>query len=296
MRVLLSFVLAALFLVAASDQSSRTIPPQTVEVVNGSVRLKAYLWKPVGPGPFPAVAFNHGRGNTPQEHTSDLTITEAAQILGPVFVKHGYVFLYLFRRGEGLSAGQGAFIGDVLQREEAAKGEEARRHLQFVLMTTDHLDDASAGLSFVKNLPEVDPHRVAVAGHSFGGQLTMLEAERDPTVRAAVTFGAAANSWDSSAEIRARLLEAVDKITVPVLLMHAANDYSVTPGKSMAAEFARFSKPCVLKIYPPVGQTESDGHNFLYTDVALWEDDVFKFLDQNLRLVETVQTGDKAPN
>ena len=107
-------------------------------------------------GPFPAVLFNHGRGNGPQQHTHKLTITEAAQILGPVFVKHGYVFLYLFRRREGLSAGQGAFIGDILQREEAAKGEEARKHLQFVLMTADHLDDVSAGLSFLKNLPEVD--------------------------------------------------------------------------------------------------------------------------------------------
>ena len=227
--------------------------------------------------------FNHGRSFGPQQHTNELTITEAAQILGPVFVKHGYVFLYLFRRGEGLSADQGAFIGDILQREEAAKGEDARKHLQYVLMTADHLDDAIAGLSFLKNLPEVDAHRVAVAGHSFGGQLTLLEAERDPAIRAAVTFGAAAGSWDGSAELRARLLAAVGKMTVPVLLIHTANDYSVTPGKSMADEFARLSKPHELKMNSPVGQTTSNGHNFLYTDVALWEDDVFKFLDQKVR-------------
>jgi dienelactone hydrolase len=283
MRALLCFVLAGSFSVAASAQSSQTIAPQTVEITSGTLRLKAFLWKPEGPGPFPAVVFNHGRSYGPQQHTHKLTITEAAQILGPVFVSHGYVFLYLFRRGEGLSADQGTFIGDILQREEAAKGEEARKHLQFVLMTTDHLDDATAGLSFLKNLPEVDAHRVAVAGHSFGGQLTLLEAERDPAIRAAVTFGAAAGSWDGSAELRARLLAAVGKITVPVLLIHTANDYSVNPGKSMAAEFARISKPYELKMYPPVGQNTSDGHNFLYTDVAVWEDDVFKFLDQNVR-------------
>jgi carboxymethylenebutenolidase len=283
MRALLSFVLAGLFSVAASGQSSQAIAPQTVEIPSDALRLKAFLWKPAGPGPFPAVVFNHGRGYGPQQHTHKLTITEAAQILGPVFVKHGYVFLYLFRRGEGLSADQGVFIGDLLQREEAAKGEEARKHLQFVLMCTDHLDDASAGLSFLKNLPEVDAHRVAVVGHSFGSQLTLLEAEREPGIRAAVTFGAAAGSWDGSAELRARLLAAVGKITVPVLLIHTANDYSVTPGKSMADEFARLSKPHELKMYPPVGQTTSDGHNFLYTDVVLWEEDVFKFLDQNVK-------------
>ena len=35
--------------------------------------------------------------------------------------------------------------------------------------------------------------------------------------------------------------------------------------------------------FAPVGQTGSDGHNFLYTDAALWEDDVFKSLDQYVR-------------
>ena len=280
----LSFLLFALLAsVAALGLSAPPVAPQTVEIASGTLRLKAFLWKPAGHGPFPAVVFNHGRSYDPQQHTARLTITEAAQILGPVFVKHGYVFLYLFRRGEGPSADQGTFLGDLLQREEAAKGEEGRKHLQFILMTTDQFDDASAGLSFLKNLSEVDAQRVAVVGHSFGGQLTLLEAERDPAIRAAVTFGAAAGSWDGSAELRARLLAAVGKITTPVLLIHTANDYSVTPGKCMADEFARLSKPHVLKIYPPVGETTSDGHNFLYTDVALWENDVFNFLDQNVR-------------
>ena len=99
-----------------------------------------------------------------------------------MFAKHGYAFLYPFRRGEGLSADQGAFIGDLLQQEQAAKGDEARKHLQVTLMTTDHLDDGKAALSFIKNLRGVDTHRIAVAGHSFGGQLTLLEAAGDPSV------------------------------------------------------------------------------------------------------------------
>ena len=280
----LSFVVSGLLLsVAASSSLSQSVAPQIVDIPSGTLHLKAFLWKPVDTGLFPAVSFNHGRSYEPQLHTRSLTITAAAQALGPIFVKHGYAFLYLFRRGEGLSADQGQFIGDLLQREESAKGEEARKHLQFVLMTTDHLDDADAGLAFLKSLSDVDPHRIAVAGHSFGGQLTLLEAEGDPSIRAAVTFGAASGSWDGSLELRARLLATVRKITAPVLLIHTANDYAVTPGKSMADEFARLSKPHELRIYPQVGQTTSDGHNFLYTDVALWEDDVFRFLDQNVR-------------
>jgi hypothetical protein len=42
-------------------------------------------------------------------------------------------------------------------------------------------------------------------------------------------------------------------------------------------------KPHLLKIYPPVGQTSVDGHNFIYTSVNLWEDDVFQFLDGRVK-------------
>jgi hypothetical protein len=38
-----------------------------------------------------------------------------------------------------------------------------------------------------------------------------------------------------------------------------------------------------MKIYPPVGKSAEDGHNVIYTDISLWEDDVFKFLDEGLR-------------
>ena len=65
--------------------------------------------------------------------------------------------------------------------------------------------------------------------------------------------------------------------------MHAANDYSVAPGEAMSDELAGLSKPHVLKIYPPVGKSSKDGHNFLYTHVVLWEDDVFRFLDENVK-------------
>ena len=44
----------------------------------------------------------------------------------------------------------------LLQREKMANGEEARKGLQLRLLTTDHLDDVIAGLSFLDKLPRVD--------------------------------------------------------------------------------------------------------------------------------------------
>jgi dipeptidyl aminopeptidase/acylaminoacyl peptidase len=278
----LAFLFAPLSVVLAIDEPA-SIVPETVVVPSGNLRLKAFLWKPNGPGPFPTVLFNHGSGGADADHTAGLPMTEAAGKLAPLFLKHGYAFLYLFRRGQGLSADQGPFMQDILQREETAKGKEARQHLQFVLATTDHLHDVIAGLKFLKTTPGIDPKRIAIVGHSFGGQLTLLAAERDNAIAAAVTISAAAGSWGRSPELRERLLAAVDKATAPIMLIQAANDYSTAPSYALADELERRHKPHLLKIYPPVGKTSDDGHNFLYLAIPQWEHDVFGFLDEYLK-------------
>ena len=283
MRVRTLAFLFALPLAALAVDQQVSIAPETVVVPSGKLRLKAFLWKPIGPGPFPAVLFCHGSGGADAAHTAGLPITEAAEKLAPLFLKRGYAFLYLFRRGQGLSADQGPFIQDILKREEATKGKEARQHLQFVLATTDHLDDVTAALSFLKNVPEVDAKRIAIAGHSFGGQLTLLAAERDNTVRAVVAFAAAANSWEHSPELRDRLLVAADKAKGSIMLIQAANDYSIVPSQALAGELERLHKPHLLKIYSPVGKTSDDGHNFLYLAIPQWEPDVFGFLDEYVK-------------
>ena len=105
----------------AIDQTT-PLDPSTVVVPNGKLHLKAFLWKPAGSGPFPAVLFCHGSGGADADHTAGLPITEAAEKLAPLFLKHGYAFLYLFRRGQGLSADQGPFMQNTLQHEESEKG------------------------------------------------------------------------------------------------------------------------------------------------------------------------------
>jgi carboxymethylenebutenolidase len=278
------FLLVLLFASAVAGRPQASTGPETVVVPSGSLRLKAFLWKPVGPGPFPAVMFNHGSGSKDGAHTGEFEITEAARMLAPVFVRHGYAFFYLlFRRGQGLSADQGSFLQDLLQREKAANGDEARKRLQFLLLTAGHFFDSMAGLSLLKTLPGIDAHRIAVVGHSFGGQLTRLDAERDSTLRAAVTFGAAAASWEASPEIRDLLSAAVRKTAVPILLLHAANDYSTEAGKALDGELTRLDRPHQLRIGPAFGKTSDDGHMVVYSDIGNWEGDVFQFLHERVK-------------
>ena len=278
----LAFLFAPLSVAFAVGQPA-SIVPETVVVPSGKLLLKGFLWKPNGPGPFPAVLFNHGSGGADADHTAGFPITEAAEKLAPLFLKHGYAFLYLFRRGQGLSADQGPFMQDILRQEEAAKGKEARQHLQFMLATTDHLDDVMAALSFLKTAPAIDAKRIAIVGHSFGGQLTLLAAERDNTLRAAATFAAAAGSWERSVELRERLRAAAEKTTASIMLIQAANDYSTAPSQELADELRRLRKSYVLKIYPPVGRTADDGHNLLYLAIPQWERDVFGFLNEYVK-------------
>lgn len=271
--------------IALAQTVSATAPlpaPQIAEVRNGELHLKGYFWKPAGPGPFPAILFNHGSGGDDPQHTAGRTMAEAASDLAPIFLKHGYAFFYLCRRGQGLSADQGSFVQDLLKQAEA-KGADARKQLHYQLITGSQLDDALAGLAFLKGAPDVDPKRIAIVGHSFGGMLTLLSGDHDSIIRAEVAFAAGANAWRGSPELRTRTLGAVGKTTAPVMLVYAANDYDTTPGKDIAAELDRLHKSHLLKIYPAIGKTSDDGHNLLYLGISEWEPDVFQFLDNYVK-------------
>lgn len=249
----------------------------TVVVKSGPLTLTAFLWRPQGRGPFPAVLFNHGSyGSTDFD-------PKEAETLGPVFARHGYVFLYLCRQGVGPSRGQGTPAGDVMARAAGEGGQEARNRVQLQLLQNEELNEGLAGLSFLRGLPEVESRRIMVAGHSFGGSLSLFIAERETRVRAAVVFAAAAGSWDQSSELRSRLLAAVRRTRAPVLFVHAANDYSIAPGPALAAEMQRLGKPHGLKIYPAFGRDDRDGHNFHYRNAVAWESEVFAFLAQHQR-------------
>jgi hypothetical protein len=78
--------------------------------------------------------------------------------------------------------------------------------------------------------------------------------------------------------LRALLLSAVDRSAAPMLFIHAANDYSIAPGKALASEMRRLGKPSQLVVYPRFGRDARDGHNLVYRSVRTWERDVFAFL------------------
>src|SRR5258708_14415329 len=194
-------VLLVLTLTLATAKGQPRGGPEPVVIHNGSATLHAVLWRPQGRGPFPAILLNHGSGRTREALERLGPYERDAEILGPVFARHGYVFLYLFRRGVGLSTDQGANAIDLMDSESAAHGQEARNALQLQLLENREMGDALSALKFLRALPYVDPKDVAVIGHSFGGSLTVLLAEREPNLRAVVVFSGAGYSFDRSPEL-----------------------------------------------------------------------------------------------
>src|SRR5690242_20636062 len=175
-----TFLALALILSSGIASGQPAAGPETVVVHGGAMTLHALLWRPQGRGPFPAILFNHGSGRTREDLDRLGPYEGQAETLGPVFARHGYLFLFLFRPGVGLSADQGANAVDLMTREFAEHGQDARNALQLQLLENRELNAAAAGLAFLRGLPGVDARRIAMVAHSFGGSLTILQAEREP--------------------------------------------------------------------------------------------------------------------
>src|SRR5712692_5928196 len=110
---------------------------------SGELTLHGVLYKPEGTGPFPAVVYNHGSA-------PGMVSKQAFDALGPVFASHGWVFFGPYRRGQGLSASAGPYIGDQIAAAEKSGGITAGAAVLVRVLETDHLNDQLAALAWLR--------------------------------------------------------------------------------------------------------------------------------------------------
>jgi len=240
---------------------------------SGEITLHGALYTPEGPGPFPAMVYNHGSA-------SGMLSKQAFDALGPVFASRGWVFFGPYRRGQGLSASAGPYIGDQIAAAEKNGGMSAGAAAMVRLLQTDHLNDQLAALAWLRKQGFVQPDRIAVAGNSFGGIETVLGAQRGDYC-AAIDSAGGAQSWAQAPELQALMTRAVRKANAPIFFFQAANDYDLSPSKILSAVMKNAGKTYEMKIYPAYGDSSSDGHTFGYFGSAVWADDAFRFLNQH---------------
>jgi dienelactone hydrolase len=236
----------------------------------GDHELRGVLFRPQGDGPFPALIWNHGSEKTPGA-------TPQFESVASIFVPAGYVVFAPVRRGHGYSKGQ--YIVDVIRQTRTAKGAEAARRVAVQLLETEQLDDQLAGLAYAKQLPFVDPNRIAVAGCSYGGIETLFGAERNVGYKAAISISPAGLSWDQNPFLQKRLVQSVRGITIPVLLLQPPKDVSLQPSRVLGTEAKRLGKPFTVKVYPDTGPENEKGHCFGGANgTHVWADDAKAFL------------------
>src|SRR5882762_2722275 len=181
---------------------------ETVTFPSGEITLHGVLYKPEGAGPFPAVIYNHGSA-------PGMMSKEAFAALGPVFASHGWVFFGPYRRGQGLSASAGPYIGDQIAAAEKSDGISAGAAAMVRLLETDHLNDQLAALAWLRRQDFVQSKRIAVAGNSFGGIETVLGVEKG-NYCAAIDSAGGAQSWAQAPDLQSRMTRAVRNANAPV--------------------------------------------------------------------------------
>jgi carboxymethylenebutenolidase len=187
-----------------------------------------------------------------------------------------------FRRGQGLSADAGPYIMDEIGAARRGGGAPAAAAAMVRLLTTDHLDDQLAGLSWLRRSGFVQSSRIAVAGNSFGGIETVLGAERGGYCAAVDSAGGAA-SWAMAPELRELMIRAVRSARVPLFFFQAENDHNLDPSRVLSAAMKDAGKPFEVKIFPPFGSSAEEGHAFGYFGSTVWAPDVFRFLEAHCR-------------
>ena len=143
--------------------------------------VRAVLHEPNTPRPHPAIIFAHGLLST---HAEFGDYPER-------FCERGYLTLALDFRGHGASEGQ--------------RG----------LMSTDrNVEDLRHAIDYLEANPGIDNNRIALIGHSYGGDAVVCTAARDERVRAIVagaTVGRIRDELKSGELTQYRLVDAVNR-------------------------------------------------------------------------------------
>jgi len=231
-------------------------------------KIPAFVTMPKGEGPFPLIVLPHGG-----PHVREVVLyDEWAQMLA----NNGYMILqpqYRMSMGYGMEHFQSAFIN----------GSQAGREMQ---------DDKDDGALHLVEKGLADKDRIAMFGWSYGGYAALAAASRTPQIYQCVMAGAAvadyrrqANEYSNPSSGTAKIwnevyqygavqpVNEVDKVNVPILLIHGSVDQRVRPRQ------ARLYRRALEKAGKPYKYVELDGADHFYSTL---------FFEHQIKLYESL--------
>ncbi|HTK94508.1 MAG TPA: alpha/beta fold hydrolase [Terriglobales bacterium] len=262
--------LAAALLLFCALAQAQSPSHETVFYSSGALKIEAYVYKPEGKGPWPAILYNHGSREGQERQELPMPFIAEA------FVPAGYVVFVVERRGYGKSEGT-TFSDDV----------RGARDQRYVARLDTEVEDVLAATDWLKQQPYVFRDRVVVMGWSLGGIMTVLAAGRRTDYCAAIDQAAGALSWKASPELQAKLKDAAARVRVPLLSMVAEND-AQTEGLRTIDSLVPAPTPHKAIVYPPFHPAHprpgvADGHLLFGPangGIALWQADTLAWIHQ----------------
>src|SRR3954471_20028898 len=125
-----SLIAATLAGASATAPADTHVVAQKVTLKSDGLLLEAFLYKPEGDGPFPALIWNHGSEQHPDAGAQFDSVAA-------IFVPAGYVVFAPVRRGHGHS--QGRYIVDDIRFARLRGGREDAAYTAVRLLATEQL-------------------------------------------------------------------------------------------------------------------------------------------------------------
>jgi carboxymethylenebutenolidase len=284
---------------AASAAAQDALPePTVVQYVSNGLTLKAWIYKPDGPGPFPAILSNHGSEQDPRRDKST----------GAFWVSQGFVFFKPVRSGHG--GNPGAYISDETDPIKAqVKSVRANRKTtaaqlqnlydQVMALHQKANEDVVAAYRWLTEQPYIDKSRIVVMGGSYGGIQTLLTAEANKKdhlgIRGFIPMSPAAESWEfgkprpqdpggknpeANTAFARYLTDVIKDSEGPIFLMQAHNDYNLGPTTYLGPVVSARGAPNRCAVFPIHGAVTDpkQGHGGFFGDPSAWSAEVWEYL------------------
>ena len=154
---------------------------------NGNFDLSGTLSLPKGEGIFPAIILISGSG--PQDRNEEILGHKPFLVIADYLTKKGYAVLRYDDRGTAKSGG---------------KFDHAT--------SPDFASDAAAALAYLKTRKDIDPNKIALAGHSEGAMLAAMIAANDPSVNTIIMLAGPGIPGDQLLLMQQELIAKVNEV------------------------------------------------------------------------------------